>query len=380
AAAGVEIARHTTVADRADAIRSAVAEALARTGAVLTTGGLGPTRDDVTKTVVAELLGRPLRLDDALLRGLEERFRRLGRWPMPDVNRSQAMIPEEATVLPNPRGTAPGLWIDGERGLVVLLPGVPREMRGLLVEEVLPRLVARQTRTGGATAVVLSRSVRTTGIPESALAERLRGVEEEIAPLTLAYLPSEDGVDLRVTAWALPREDAERRLEAAATLVRVRGGDHCYGDDGADLAAVVLDAVRARRGRLAVAESCTGGLLGARLTAVPGASDVFVGGVVAYANGVKTDLLGVPSDIVVLHGWSDHSGRWTAVAERLRREGFAAYALDWRGHGRSSGRRGHLSRFSQLMGDLQAFRRVVRKRTAAPQVLLGLSFGGLVAL
>ena len=302
AAAGVEIDRHTTVADRADAIRGAVAEALARTGAVLTTGGLGPTRDDVTKTVVAELLGRPLRLDDALLRDLEERFRRLGRWPMPDVNRSQAMIPEEATVLPNPRGTAPGLWIDGERGLVVLLPGVPREMRGLLVEEVLPRLVARQTRTGGATAVVLSRSVRTTGIPESALAERLTGVEEEIAPLTLAYLPSEDGVDLRVTAWALPREDAERRLEAAATLVRSRGGDHCYGDDGADLAAVVLDAVRARRGRLAVAESCTGGLLGARLTAVPGASDVFVGGVVAYANGVKTDLLGVPSDIVEQHG------------------------------------------------------------------------------
>jgi len=302
AAAGVEIDRHTTVADRADAIRGAVAEALARTGAVLTTGGLGPTRDDVTKTVVAELLGRPLRLDDALLRGLEERFRRLGRWPMPDVNRSQAMIPEGATVLPNTRGTAPGLWIDGERGLVVLLPGVPREMRGLLVEEVLPRLVARQARTGGATAVVLSRSVRTTGIPESALAERLTGVEEEIAPLTLAYLPSEDGVDLRVTAWALPREDAERRLEAAATLVRSRGGDHCYGDDGADLAAVVLDAVRARRGRLAVAESCTGGLLGARLTAVPGASDVFVGGVVAYANGVKTDLLGVPSDIVEQHG------------------------------------------------------------------------------
>ncbi len=302
AAAGVEIDRHTTVADRGDAIRSAVAEALARNGAVLTTGGLGPTRDDVTKIAVAELLGRPLVLDDDLLRGLEERFRRLGRWPMPEVNRSQAMIPEGATVLPNPRGTAPGLWIEGERGLVVMLPGVPREMRGLLVEEVLPRLVTRQARTGGAAAVVLSRTVRTTGIPESALAERLAGVEEEIAPLTLAYLPSEDGVDLRVTAWSLPREEAERRLEAAAALVRSRGGDHYYGEDGADLAAVVLDAVRARRGRLAVAESCTGGLLGERLTAVPGASDVFVGGVVAYANGVKTDLLGVAPDIVEQHG------------------------------------------------------------------------------
>src|SRR5207302_1721071 len=171
AAAGVEIDRHITVADRADAIRSAVAESLARAGAVLTTGGLGPTRDDVTKTAVAELLGRALVLDDALLHGLEERFRTLGRWPMPEVNRSQAMIPEGATVLPNPRGTAPGLWMEDERGrLVVMLPGVPREMRGLLVEEVLPRLVARQQRAGGAPAVVLSRTVRTTGIPESALA------------------------------------------------------------------------------------------------------------------------------------------------------------------------------------------------------------------
>ena len=295
AAVGVEIDRHTTVPDRADAITGAVADALARTGAVLTTGGLGPTRDDITKTAVTELLGRRLVLDDAVLHTLEQRFRRL--------NRSQAMIPDGCTVLPNPRGTAPGLWIEDERGrLVVMLPGVPREMRGLLVEEVLPRLVARQERTGGAPGVVLSRAVRTTGIPESALAERLAGVEEEIAPLTLAYLPSVDGVDLRVTAWSLPRAEAERRLAAAAERVRQRAGDHCYGEDGTDLAAVVLDVIRRRRGRLAVAESCTGGMLGQRLTAIPGASEVFIGGVIAYADGIKTDLLGVASEIVAQHG------------------------------------------------------------------------------
>ena len=302
AAAGVEIDRHTTVPDRADAIKGAVADALARTGAVLTTGGLGPTRDDITKTAVTELLGRRLALDEAVLHALEQRFRRLGR-PMPEVNRSQAMIPDGCTVLPNPRGTAPGLWIEDERGrLVVMLPGVPREMRGLLVEEVLPRLVARQERTGGAPGVVSSRAVRTTGIPESALAERLAGVEEEIAPLTLAYLPSVDGVDLRVTAWSLPRDEAERRLAAAAERVRQRAGDHCYGEDETDLAAVVLDVIRRRRGRLAVAESCTGGMLGQRLTAIPGASDVFIGGVIVYADGIKTDLLGVPSEIVAQHG------------------------------------------------------------------------------
>ena len=144
AAAGVEIMRRTTVPDRPDAIRAAVAEALERTGFVVTTGGLGPTRDDETKTVVAELLGRPLTLDEGLLLALEARFQRMGRWPMPAANRCQAYVPEGATVLPNPRGTAPGLWVEDSDGrTAVLLPGVPREMRGLLVEEVLPRLVRR---------------------------------------------------------------------------------------------------------------------------------------------------------------------------------------------------------------------------------------------
>ena len=179
AAVGGEIARRTTVGDRPDAIREAVADSLARTGFVITTGGLGPTRDDVTKKVVAELLGKRLVLDEGLLRTLEMRFRKLGRWPMPESNRGQAYVPEGATVLPNPRGTAPGLWVEDARGrVVVLLPGVPTEMRGLLVEEVLPRLLARQRARGAARTIVLSRVVRTTGIPESALAERIGPIEE----------------------------------------------------------------------------------------------------------------------------------------------------------------------------------------------------------
>jgi nicotinamide-nucleotide amidase len=299
AAAGAEITRRTTVADRPEAIRAAVAETLDRSGFVITTGGLGPTRDDMTKTVVADLLGKRLVLDEGLLAGLEARFKKLGR-PMPALNRTQAEVPEGATVLPNPRGTAPGLWVEDARGrVVVLLPGVPREMRGLLVEEVLPRLIARQ---GAGRRVVLSRTVRTTGIAESALAERVGPIEPEIAPLTLAYLPSVEGVDLRVTAWGLGARDAETQLATVVERLRAAVGEHGYGADGADLAAVVLEALRAGRHRLGVAESCTGGMVAERVTNIPGASATFIGGVVAYADVVKTAALKVPIETLEAHG------------------------------------------------------------------------------
>ena len=298
AGAGVEVVRRSSVADRPDAIRAAVAEALDRTGFVITTGGLGPTRDDMTKKEVAALFNKPLRLDAAVLRALEERFRRLGR-AMPAVNRTQAEVPDGATVLPNPRGTAPGLWVEDRGRVVVMLPGVPSEMRGLLAEEVLPRLAQRSS---GAGLVVRSRTVRTTGVAESALAERVGPIEDDIAPLTLAYLPSTDGVELRVTAWGLPADDAERRLAAAMAQLRVRAGADGYGEDGTDLAAVVLELLRARNARLVVAESCTGGLVSGRITAVPGASDVFIGGVVAYDNVVKSGTLDVRPELLDKHG------------------------------------------------------------------------------
>jgi nicotinamide-nucleotide amidase len=299
AAAGAEIARHTTVPDRPEVIRAAVAEALERTGLVITTGGLGPTRDDMTKAVVAELFGTPLVLDEQLLASIEARFARLNR-PMPASNRSQAEIPAGANILPNPRGTAPGLWLEDGRGRVaVLLPGVPREMRGLLVEHVLPRLVERQ---GGTGAVVLSRTVRTTGIAESALAERVGEIEPEIVPLTLAYLPSVEGVDLRVTAWGLAAAEAAARLTTVVDRLTSAAGEHVYGTDDADLAAVVLERLRRGRHRLGIAESCTGGLVAERITNIPGSSDTFIGGVVAYADVIKTAALKVPLETLEAYG------------------------------------------------------------------------------
>ncbi|HEU4699249.1 MAG TPA: competence/damage-inducible protein A [Gemmatimonadales bacterium] len=307
AAIGVRVVRRTSVADTPEAIRAGVAEALARTGAVLTTGGLGPTRDDVTKVVVAGLFGRPVEFAPALWEALLERYRTLGRPPSAS-NRTQAEVPRGAVVLPNRWGTAPGLWlegtVDGRAGLVVMLPGVPHEMRKLLEHEVVPRLAARVEHAAGAgeQRVIRSRTVRTTAIPESTLAERVGDVEDALAPLTLAYLPGLEGVDLRVTAWHLPAAEADARLARAVALLEARAGAHAYGVDDDDLAAVVLQTARRRGVRLAVAESCTGGLVGGRLTAVAGSSDVVLGGVIAYANEVKEALLDVPAAVLAAHG------------------------------------------------------------------------------
>ena len=297
AAAGVRVVRRTAVSDDPAAIRDAVGGALARTGVVITTGGLGPTADDITKKTVAELFGATLVFDPSVWADLEARFARLGRVPSAN-NRGQAEVPAGAVVLPNRWGTAPGLWLEGPPGLVVMLPGVPVEMRNLLASGVLPRLAARSGQGG----VIRSTTVRTTGIAESTLAERLGDIDERIAPLTLAYLPGLGSVDLRATAWNLPAAEADRRLAEAAALLAERAGEHAYGAGDDDLAALVLEEARKRGLQIAVAESCTGGLLGGRLTAVPGSSSQFLGGVISYSDGAKQELLGVPEALLAAHG------------------------------------------------------------------------------
>ena len=293
---GVEIGRRSAVPDRREEIAAAVADALQRTGAVITTGGLGPTRDDMSKKAIAELYGLPLEFDEAVWSDIVARFARARRTPAAS-NRDQAEVPRGATVLRNRWGTAPGLWLEGPPGLTIMLPGVPSEMRKLLEFEVTPRLAAR---AGGA--VVRSLVVRTTAIPESTLAERMGDIEREIAPLTLAYLPGTHGVDLRLTAWRMEPAEADGRLREAADLVTSRAGEHAYGEGDVDLAAVVLE--RARRAGLTIgaSESCTGGLVGGRLTDIPGSSDVFIGGVVCYANRLKTELLDVPAALIDAYG------------------------------------------------------------------------------
>ncbi len=299
---GITVVRRTSVGDSAEAIAAAVGEALERTGAVITTGGLGPTSDDLTKPSIARLFGRGLYVDDAVMESLHRRWKALGRTgDIPRSNLQQALIPDRAVVLPNAHGTAPGIWLEDSRGRwVAMLPGVPREMRGLFVDQLLPRMLLR---VAGSPTVVRSLAIRTTGIAESALADRILGIEGlDLEGLDLAYLPGWEGVDLRLTSRGHSADEADERLARVAAVLRAAGGEHVYGVGMDDLAGVVLVALRAADKRIAVAESCTGGLLGARLTAIPGSSDMMLGGIIAYHNEVKVKALGVRRETLETHG------------------------------------------------------------------------------
>ena len=299
-AVGVSIVRRATVGDNAADIVSSVREALDRTGAVLTTGGLGPTADDLTRPAIADLFGRDLVPDETRWEALRALWKERGRGEIPLANRGQIMIPRGATVLENRHGTAPGLWLEDDRHRwCAMLPGVPREMRGMLADEIVPKLKAR---LAGPSRVVRSRTVRTTGVAESSLPELLGPHARAVHGLPLAYLPGQEGVDLRVTARDLSADEADQALTTAVSELRGRVTRYAYADGTVDLASVVLDLCAGRGLHIAVAESCTGGLLGARLTAISGSSAVVLGGVIAYSNEVKQQLLGVRAETLAEHG------------------------------------------------------------------------------
>lgn len=302
AAIGIGIRRRGTVGDVAEDIASVVREALDRTGAVITTGGLGPTSDDLTKPSIAAIFGRGMRLDEEHVAWMEQRWQqRFGR-RMPESNRAQAMLPEGARKLTNNHGSAPGIWLEDDRNRwVAMLPGVPREMRGMLADTLLP-ILQQRVSSGGAATVVRSLTLRTTGVAESLLADQIDPIRESFGPVSLAYLPAPDGVDLRLTVRDVDSARADVLLDGAASAIRGRLGRSIYADGSTDLAEVILDRCRALHLTIAVAESCTGGLLGARLTSIPGSSDVVFGGVIAYANEVKRDLLGVDQKLIDAHG------------------------------------------------------------------------------
>jgi nicotinamide-nucleotide amidase len=300
ASLGVTVARHTTCGDDIGVIVQTLREAVNRTGAVITTGGLGPTADDMTVEAVAKLFDRELVRDETIAQWLEQRWVAYARkGPMPVSNYKQAMIPRGAEIIANPVGSAPGVLVTDDRGRwVATLPGVPREARAMFTESLRPRVAA----LAGEGNVIRSMTLRSTGIGESSIADKLGELGKGVNGLSLAFLPGVAGVDLRLTSRHRASVDADAALAEGARILREKLGDVIYGDDSASLASVVVDICRNSNVRIAVAESCTGGMLGAHITDVPGASDVFHGGLIAYDNRVKRQLLGVPDSDLVEHG------------------------------------------------------------------------------
>ncbi len=311
-AVGVQVFRRVTVGDNLQRLTDALTDALSRADVVITIGGLGPTEDDLTREAIAAVLSEPLEYDPALGEQLQQLFAVRGRTVTPSQLR-QAHRPPSATPLPNPNGTAPGLKIERDGKLLFALPGPPNEFQPMVREQVIPVL---RERAGGA--VIRSRVLRLCGIGEADAEARVLELVRSTNP-TLAPLAHLGEVHLRITARAPSIAEADALIEKMEHAVRERLGAYIYGTDDTPLEQAVVQLLRERGQSLATAESCTGGLLGHRITEVPGSSDVFLGGIVAYSNAVKERELGVPRTILEQHGAvSEPTAR--ALAEGVRQK------------------------------------------------------------
>jgi len=318
---GHVVARQIAVPDTATDIQQAVREALARADLVIVTGGLGPTSDDITRDLIAQLLGKKLRLNEAVFTHIKNYFAARQR-PMPANNDVQAMVPEGAMILPNPNGTAPGLaiqilatpkfQIENTKSKIrnpqwlVMLPGPPRELRPMFDDAVVPLL----RREFPLAAPFVCRTLRTGGVGESAVQEKIQPPLAALVAdgLEVGYCARVGQVDVRLTACGA---DAEKIVRAGEVVVQQIFGANIYGFDDEEIEQVVVRLLTVKKKTLALAESCTGGGIANRVTNVPGASVVFLGGVVSYANDVKEKLLGVRAETLKQHG---------AVSEAVARE------------------------------------------------------------
>lgn len=304
ALAGIDSMYQTKVGDNLARIVDVLRSALDRSDAVIVCGGLGPTQDDITRDAIAAVMGVPLKRDPELVDAIAAMFAGRDR-AMPDNNLLQADVPEGASIIPQTRGTAPGLICPiGPGGrdtpkVVYAVPGVPYEMRDMLERAVLPDL----RRRAGVQSAIVSRTLRTWGDSESGLAERLAGRIDALdagGDVTIAFLASGiEGLKVRLTAKAPTEAEARGRIAMEEATIRQLLGPIVFGVDGETMEYAVFDLLRSQGRTLALAESLTGGMIGARFSDVPGVSEVFVGGVVSYASRVKQDLLDVPAGPVV---------------------------------------------------------------------------------
>ena len=319
---GIAIDEKISIGDTQEAIVETLRRVMHTSKVVIITGGLGPTKDDITKHTLANMFGSKLVYNEAEGEHVRSLLERRGI-AFTELNRSQAMLPECCTVLHNAHGTAPGMWFDtSEGGVVVSLPGVPFEMEHLMEDEVLPRLKARFELNN-----IVHRTLITHGIAESILAERISAWEEALPDyLHLAYLPAPNIVRLRLSAYDTVRESAESDIAAAfAELERIIP-ENIVGMEGSTIEQRVHEILTTRSETLSIAESCTGGSISAKFTAMAGASAYLLAGVVSYANSAKCDILGVPAELIARDGAVSESVA-RAMAEGVRRISGADYAI-----------------------------------------------------
>jgi len=291
-ALGVEVVRKTVVGDERDRLIDTILGAIARSQIIIMTGGLGPTEDDLTREAVAAALGRALEFSQPICDQIEERFRRYGR-KMAEINRRQAYLVSGAEVLQNDRGTAPGQWILHNGVALMLLPGPPNELKSMFERECLPRLEKVLPAQA-----ICTRQFRCVGIGESDLDQLISPVYKSYPTLATTILAVSGETHVHLRARSARAEEAEVVVEEAFQRIDALLGDRVYSRNGDSLEKVVGDMLRAQHATLSVAESMTGGLLGGRITAVPSASDYYVGGFVTYSNEMKTRLLGVPAELL----------------------------------------------------------------------------------
>jgi nicotinamide-nucleotide amidase len=317
---GIAVIRKNIVGDDRALLRGALLEALERADLVIATGGLGPTEDDLTREAVSDALGRRLAPNEQVLSHIRERFARMGRMMAPN-NERQALVPEGAQVLPNALGTAPGLWIEERGRVLVLLPGPPGELRHIFTERVRPLL---EQRTGARR--MTHRMIRVAGMPESDLDHRIAAIYKAYPDVETTILATPEGIEIHLTLWSEDAGAAARRLDELATRIAEALGEAVFSMNGETLDEVVARELTLAGATIAVAESCTGGMVSERLTNVPGSSIFFRGGVVSYSNEMKTAWVGVPAVLIERHG-AVSAEVAIAMAEGARRSTGASLGL-----------------------------------------------------
>jgi nicotinamide-nucleotide amidase len=323
-ALGVEVRRKSIVGDDRALLSAAVREALIRVEIVILSGGLGPTEDDLTRDGVAQALGRSLVFRQDLCDAIEARFRRRGR-VMAENNKRQAYLVEGAEILPNPNGTAVGQWIEKGDRVIVLLPGPPGELKPMFSNECVPRLARRLPALA-----IRARLYRVTGMTESDLDHLIAPVYTRFANPATTILASPGDIQVHLRARSSTEQAAERLLAEVGDPIEALLGERIFSRNGDSLEAVVGSFLRARGATLAVAESCTGGMVADRITSIPGSSDYFLGGFLVYSNRMKESLLGVDPGIIAVHtAVSPEVAQ--AMAEQTRSRTGASYAISTTG-------------------------------------------------